>query len=171
MATNALGVFSIFGGFHSGMLELISMGLLGASVGYLSMERIASFAHRASLVIPAYAVYLIAMSVLGEIYVMQVAGVCLTLALIYLIHGDRPDTSAGRRAVILLGKYSLLGYIGQIAVLQALARGSRLVDLGSSTPGIALLLAVVLTMTLVWLTDRARARATAVDRLYVAVFA
>jgi hypothetical protein len=76
----------------------------------------------------------------------------------------------GRRAV-LLGKYSLLGYISQIAILQALRRISLLSQHGVAGLLASLLLGVMLTMMVIEAADVARRKSKLADSLYRLVFA
>ena len=90
---------------------------------------------------------------------------------IYLL-GERGGQLGGMRGcAILLGKYSLLGYIAQIAILQLLHRGLWHIDLGITALFATFALACLLTILTVAANDRARARVGAVDKLYKAVFA
>ena len=82
-----------------------------------------------------------------------------------------PDRSAIRSEVILLGKYSLFGYISQVAILQLLSKGYQHVDLGAARLPGSFFAAVVLTILAVEILDRARARSRGSDRLYKAIFA
>lgn len=72
--------------------------------------------------------------------------------------------------VILLGKYSLFGYIIQIAILQVLYRVSRYADLGPATAVAVLLGTIALTVLSVTGVDQARRKAPRLDNLYRAVF-
>ena len=79
--------------------------------------------------------------------------------------------SVAARTVIVLGQYSLLGYIAQIVILQGLARAARLVDLGAGASVLALGAALLLTIVTVEATAWGRRRWSPMDRLYRAVFA
>ena len=76
-----------------------------------------------------------------------------------------------RRRLILLGKYSLLGYIAQIAILQGLRRVSWLSQNGVVASLVALLLGVLLTVAIVEAVDIARRRSKIANDLYRLVFA
>jgi len=73
--------------------------------------------------------------------------------------------------IILLGKYSLLAYIVQIALLQALVRGLRRLDLPTDRLLIALIATTVLTWLVVQAVDRLRRKSVTFNRAYQAVFA
>jgi peptidoglycan/LPS O-acetylase OafA/YrhL len=158
-------------GLQSANLELLAIGLLGVILGYIPIEKINTFVRHPFLLAVAYMCYLWAITVWNVIYPLQVVGVCLSLMIIYLLGEQSGQPGIVRSRVIVLGKYSLFGYIAQIVVLQLLHRVLRPSDQSALTLGISLLAAFALTILAVETTDRARARATAVDRLYRTVFA
>jgi hypothetical protein len=157
-------------GSKSGYVELLSLGLLGASVGYVPMRKIESLAKYRLVITAGYLCYLGALSVWGEVYVLQVIGVCLSLAVIYLLHGADGGSDRIRQNIALLGRYSLIGYIGQIAILQAIRFGVREIRLDVIGQSVALVAAILLTLLMVWIVDQLRAKAVGVDRVYVALF-
>jgi hypothetical protein len=119
----------------------------------------------------AYVGYLIAITIWNVVYPLQVVGVCLSLMVIYLLADPKNPPGRLRNRVVLLGKYSLFGYVAQIAILQALHRS---LWRGSPSLGVmaaSFVAAFALTVLAVEATDWLRARATAVDRVYKAVFA
>jgi|HubBroStandDraft_6_1064221.scaffolds.fasta_scaffold02580_8 peptidoglycan/LPS O-acetylase OafA/YrhL len=167
-----LGIVVLYlNGFQSANLELLAIGLLGVILGYIPIEEINTHVrHPYSLTI-AYICYAAAITVWNVIYPLQIVGVCLSLMIIYLLGGPNDEPGKLRRHVVLLGKYSLFGYIAQIVILQFLHRGHRPGDQNALTSGLFLLAAFALTILTVEVTDRVRARLTTVDRLYRAVFA
>jgi peptidoglycan/LPS O-acetylase OafA/YrhL len=158
-------------GLQSANLELLTIGLVGVICGYVSLEKINEIVKRPYIVIVGYLTYTAAITVWDVTYPVQIVGVCLTLLLIYLLGCSQGGSEGMRAKIILLGKYSLFGYIAQIVVLQGLFRGLRHVDLGAGGLGLSFLGAVVLTMVAVMLVDRGRGKLHAVDRLYKVVFA
>ena len=90
---------------------------------------------------------------------------------IYLVGISGSDSGIIKSEVILLGKYSLFGYISQIAILQILAASLRHFNLGFAVLSLSFVAAFALTIVSVEVVDRARARAASMDRLYKAVFA
>jgi len=159
------------GGYQSANLELLTIGMLGIVVGYLPLEKVNAFVRHPYLLAVGYAAYVGAITRWNIIYPLQVVGVCLSLMVLYLL-GDR-DGQPGRfrGVVILLGKYSLLGYIAQIAILQFLRRGLGHVGSETVVLGMSFLLAVALTVASVEAVDCLRSKSTTMDRLYRAVFA
>jgi len=154
---------------QSESLELVAIGFLGISIGQISLARINRFLSRPSVIIVAYLLYAAAITVWNVPYPLQVAGVLLTLLLIYWLGSAAGETGRVQCWLIMLGKYSLLGYIAQIAILQILRRGcgSESAALASVT---ALLAGILLTFLTVGGVDRARSKSAIVNRLYAAVF-
>ncbi|MDH4186727.1 MAG: DUF1624 domain-containing protein [Nitrospira sp.] len=158
-------------GIEYGNLELVTVGLMGAILGYTSIERINAALGHPYLVATACLFYLGAVTVWDVSYPLQVVGVCVNLMIIYLIGQVQGEPGRVRSYVLLLGRYSLVGYIAQIAILQALYRSLRPFKLEGAALVFALFAAITLTILTVVILDHARARFTAVDRVYKAVFA
>jgi len=119
----------------------------------------------------AYVCYTIAITIWDVPFLLLVVGVFLSVAVIYLMGTSGRESGTTRSEIILLGKYSLFGYISQIAILQILGVGFRHVNLGFAGLAGSFFAAFVLTVASVEVVDRARARVARVDRLYKAVFA
>ena len=158
-------------GIKNAYLELLSLGLLGVSIGYIPIERTKGIVRHPYALALAYACYLCAITLWNELFLLQIVGVCLSLSIIYVLGTRNDGPERVRRAVILLGQYSLLGYIAQIVILQVLRRGLQHVSLSRVSAGIVLIAGMVLTLISVAAVDHARLRAGVVNRLYLAVFA
>jgi peptidoglycan/LPS O-acetylase OafA/YrhL len=158
-------------GRKSANLELLTIGLLGVLFGYVPIEKVNRVVRHPYMIVGAYLCFLLAIRIWDATYPLQVVGVCLSVTLIYLVGIKSGDLTRVRKYVDLLGKYSLLGYIAQIAILQVLYRSLRYVNLGTGTLILSFVLAFALTMISVEVVDRLRARSTVVDRLHKAVFA
>jgi hypothetical protein len=158
-------------GHGNAYLELLSMGLAGASVGYVSIGVIESWLGHRSLLVLLYGFYIFAISVWNEIYILQLFGVAVSLAVIYVLGRAPGEPGCLRRAAVLLGQYSLIGYIAQIAILQVLRALGRRIDGSELAWALAALVAgIVLTYAAVALTHSARRRNRIADSLYSAVF-
>ncbi len=165
-----IGVLYVYD-LQSPNLELLAIGLLGVIFGYLPIEKINAVVRHRSAFALAYLGYLAAITVWNVYYPLQVVGVCLSVILIYSVGAGSANRLDGiRDQVILLGKYSLLAYLAQVAILQVLRSGFRHIDLGAGVLPISFVAALCLTMITVVAVDRARAKANAVDWLYGAVF-
>lgn len=156
---------------ESGNLELLAIGLLGVIVGYVPIDKFNQFARHPFLLGVAYICYAGAITVWDTPYPLQIAGVCICLAIIYSIGQRGNQSSVARSLVILLGTYSLFGYIAQIVILQVLHRMSLSLSLGGAGLAFSFLAAFAFTILTVVVLDRARARLPILDRLYKAVFA
>jgi peptidoglycan/LPS O-acetylase OafA/YrhL len=157
-------------GISNGYLEIFSIGTLGISIGRFSMEHVNRFVQRPIAMVLAYLLYLGAITVWNVIYPLQIVGVCLSVSLIYLLGVAYSEANYTGKVVVLLGQYSLFGYIAQIVILQLLRRGLH--PLGSSLSVIASAFVgcLICTTLSVVLLDRIRPKARPIDRVYTAVF-
>jgi len=139
-------------------IELLAVGLLGVLAGYLPIERVNALTRHPYWIMLLYLIYLAAVTVWNVVYPLQIIGVLLSLAVIYLLgYSERPPGKI-RGCVLLLGKYSLVGYIAQIAILQILHFVLRDVDSEMLVLGISFILAFALTIAAVTILDAARGR-------------
>jgi hypothetical protein len=152
-------------------LQLLTVGLLGVIAGYLPVERVNGAVRHPYFLAAAYLLYLAAIRVWNVIYPLQIVGVYLSLMIIYLVGQQKGEAGKARSCVLLLGKYSLVGYIAQIAILQILSVAFNQLDIDSRAFVLAssFVLAFALTIISVAVVDRARSKSVTVDRLYRAV--
>jgi peptidoglycan/LPS O-acetylase OafA/YrhL len=169
----ALGLLLILildlNGSKSGSLELLTIGLLGISIGYIPIGKINHILRHPFTVILAYLCYTAAITVWNIPYPLQVAGVLLTLVVIYMLGTAGGERGRMQGTLIMLGKYSLFAYIAQIAILQTLRRGLP-VNLSVGALGASFFAAIALTIICVKALDLARAKAAVVNRMYAVVF-
>lgn len=160
-----LGVDTLW--FQSGNLQLLGAGCLGVFVGGNVWLRIRNV--RAGFW-PAvgYTAYLLAVTFWNVPYILQILGVCMNLWILYLWGGRGLGGATNR--LTLLGQYTLLSYIGQIAILQLLAKGLRPMGDAQLSMIIALPLTLLLTQALVEATQHWRSRWKPVDVTYRTVF-
>jgi len=158
-------------GFQSPNLEFVTIGLLGVLVGFVPIEKINNAVGHAVLLTIAYVFYIIAIRAWNVPFPLLILGAVLSVGAIYLV-GLRADRMrAIGRHVALLGKYSLFGYIAQIAILQLLSAGLRRADIDIAVLMASFVAAVGLTLLTVEGVDRVKTRSMVVDRLYKTVFA
>jgi peptidoglycan/LPS O-acetylase OafA/YrhL len=157
-------------GINSGYLQTVSMGMLGVSVGHISLDKINRLLEHPFMIFFTYAAYLVGISLLTDSYLLQVFGVCVTLLVIYYCGTRDIEERAAGPITILLGQYSLFSYIIQIVILQILRGSFRAL---AASAGISLLaLAICIGGTILSVAALKRARRTpAVNTLYKAVFA
>jgi peptidoglycan/LPS O-acetylase OafA/YrhL len=158
-------------GAQSYNLEYITIGVLGVVIGFMPIAAINDFVRHPYALASAYLCYTIAITIWNVPFPLLIVGVSLSVMVIYLVGASGSESGTIISEVILLGKYSLLGYISQIAILQILSAGFRHVHLGVAGLGLSFVAAFALTILSVEVVDRARARMASVDRLYKVVFA
>jgi hypothetical protein len=156
-------------GIHIVNLELVMAGLLGVVFGYVKEQRLAAVRTHPYLVAGLYCAYLAVVTFSNMSISLELTSVILTTTLFYII-GAKLGSSGVSRHAILLGKYSLLGYISQIAILQGLRRIIWLSQHGVVVLISSLIVAVLLTILTVVLVDWAKQRSRAVSQMYQVVF-
>lgn len=157
--------------FRSPNLELLTIGFLGLLTGFIPVSRINRTVRHPFLLAGAYVADVVAIFFWNAPFILVVPSVVLSLMVIYLAGSSEREPGKLRAHVILLGKYSLFGYIGQIAILQVLSAGLRHIDLSPAVLCASFAAAFALTMISVEVLDLARRRIAAIDALYKAVFA
>lgn len=162
--------FSYAYGVVSSYLDLLLIGVLGVVIGFVEREQIAFVLGHPYALIVLYCCYLAVITIWGVTLPLQVASVILSAALLY-IAGSKKEPGAAWGRIILLGKYSLLGYVAQIAILQGLRKVSWLSQHALGVLLASLLLGTLLTLITVEVADFARRKSTLADSLYRLVFA
>jgi peptidoglycan/LPS O-acetylase OafA/YrhL len=157
-------------GTVSSYLDLLMIGVLGVVVGFAERGQMAFVLSHPYVLIVLYCCYLAVITVWDVTLPLQVASVILTTALVYIAGSGRAPGAAWR-CTVLAGKYSLLGYISQIAILQGLRRIPGLSKHGVSALLASFLLGMLLTVMTVEAADFARRKSSLADRLYRLVFA
>lgn len=158
-------------GLQSAHLELFAIGVLGMVLGQTPLEKVNRLARHTFGLLAGYAGYLVALNVWGEIYPLQIAGVCLSLIVIYACGIKVGDQGWGQGLVALLGRYSLLGYIVQMGVILILLACLRRLALGHMAIILSFVGAFLGTILIIVAVDRTRARSEIADKLYKTVFA
>lgn len=158
------------GKINGGYVQTVSIGMLGVSIGHISMDRINRLLIHGSLIFLAYVGYLFAIMIWNDSYVLQVIGVCVTLLFIYWCGTLIIERHGSGKIAILLGQYSLFSYIIQIVILQILRSGLRAFTTGISASIVAFLTCIGCTILSVVVLDSSRRRAPAINMLYKAVF-
>src|SRR5437016_636278 len=110
-------------GTQSQNLEYVTIGMLGVLTGFLPIAAIDNFVRYPYTLAFAYLCYTIAITIWNVPFPLLIVGVTLSLMVIYLVGASGSESGTIRSKVILLGKYSLFGYISQMAILQVLSAG------------------------------------------------
>jgi hypothetical protein len=156
--------------FASLNLEFVTLGVLGILSGFVRIQQIEAIAGHAKWLIVGYVGYVAAITVWNVPFALLIVGVCLTLLGLYHIGSLRGWPRGARQQVIVLGQYSLFGYIAQIAILQVLSAARHLVPFWPAAPSFSFVAAFVLTLCAVDAVAVARRRRV-VDRVYRTAFA
>jgi peptidoglycan/LPS O-acetylase OafA/YrhL len=160
---------------HRGQLgslpDLVSMGLVGTVAGYMSRARLDRIARPLVLLALAYAAYTVGVRYQYPTYLMNTAGIGLSLLLFYGIGLKIAHRGGLAAAVTLLGNSSLPAYLVQIAVLQVLFRVAGHVGMEEGGVIVPLLVTFVLTLAVIKAVHAARRRVVLADSAYKAVFA
>jgi hypothetical protein len=151
-------------------LEVVAIGTLGILAGLSPIAVVNKAVRHPYLLAVLYLLYTTAITVWNVPYPLEVVGTILSVTIIYLVGTIGRKTNWIRDELILLGKYSLFGYISQIVVLQMLGAGLRHLNVRSTASVISFPAALALSVIAVELVHRARSRAASVDRLYRVVF-
>jgi hypothetical protein len=154
-------------GYH---LSLISAGIAGAAFGLVPLERISGFARKWFIVVPLYGLYRTGSYFIGDPYPMQLMGVVTGLLVLYSLALLLPIRMQSYKETVLLGRYSLFGYIVQLGVIQVTVR-----MFGPFETPLSVVILAVVTLAVMWaitrITHWLRAKARVVDLTYRAAFA
>jgi hypothetical protein len=151
---------------------LMGAGLLGVWVGRVAPSTLGMIARWWPAAAAAYVVHAVVMRSLGgSSFLLQVSGSLLALTFLFGLGRSGCVRGWGNVWLLKMGRYSLLSYIAQIAVLQVLARQIHKPEPLSVEWLVLFFLALLLTSGVVELADRLRSRFAKVDACYRLVFA
>jgi peptidoglycan/LPS O-acetylase OafA/YrhL len=153
----------------SGNLNLISAGVLGMLAGRI-LPNPAVLGRFLVIAILAYLAYVPLGSSMGFHYLVQLLGATVALAATCAISVRIGGSGWPQRRLIRLGQYSLLSYIAQIFILQALSFFIYRPAPWSPPFFLLMLIAFVLTVLVIELTEQIRRRSPLMASVYRAVF-
>jgi len=151
--------------------DMLAIGLLGLAAGERQLQLPDGGRRSRLMLASAYLLYLWAITRWNVIFPLQVVGVCLSLLAIYAVADAWGTDRRIPREIVLLGQYSLLSYVVQIAVLQVLRAGFAPFQPTGAALMLPLIGTVVATLAVVEIADSGRRHSRAFDRVYRAVFA
>jgi hypothetical protein len=152
-------------------LNLISAGMVGMLLGRAPMKDLDFLGRRLPIAALVYSIYFALCFTIGQTYLVQLFGACAALALIYSFSVTIGETGWPQSRLVRLGRYSLVSYIVQIAILQVLARVTGRPDLWSFGFLTLFFGALILMTIIVEAIEWARTRSFGVETVYKAVFA
>ena len=158
-------------GVDSLNLTLLSAGILGMTLGLIPIEAIDHFSRKWTRVLLIYIFYQICRWFIGDIYPVEMFGAAVSVFLIYTCALHLNMAAWTGRQMILLGRYSLLGYLLQIGFLQVMVKVAG----GKSEHWASVIAVGVLTSVFLFLVvnlvDFLRRHHRPTDLIYKGVFA
>lgn len=152
-------------------LSLFSAGLLGMMFGLISINSINSVARHLPSILVIYATYRLCSFYFGEIYPVQMFGAVASLGLLYGIALHLDCTSTVGQQMTFFGKYTLLGYLAQIPLIQIIVHFAG----GKPNQWLMVLATIITTAALLFLIlrviDELRRRIKFADTTYKTIFA
>jgi peptidoglycan/LPS O-acetylase OafA/YrhL len=152
-------------------LLLLSAGLLGMACGLIPIASIDRFARAWPAVVVLYVSYRLCSWRMGETYPVQMFGSVSTLALLYAIALRLNYSKLAARQMVMLGNYSLLGYLAQIPLLRLICHFAHGVPQKWPQVFAVMLIVLALVVLLVNCVDRIRRLNRMADGCYKFVFA
>ena len=134
-------------------LRLLAVGQTGAALGLMKRAKISNLLSRLDWVLLVYFAHLLAMVLWPPNSFLYLLNVLCTVAAIYSIASKCEPGAWLSRKLVLLGKYSLLSYLFQIAFLQVMRHLWHFTDEGVV---VAFVLTCAATLACVELTDKLR---------------
>lgn len=150
-------------------LTFISVGIVGMLIGLLPASALRHAGRLLPVSLVAYAAYFLISRTIGLPFHQQLTGALFALMIIY---GTAVLTSSNgwfSRRLITLGQYSLIGYIGQIGLLQIYSHIMGRPQPDSVDLAVMLGVALVFTIAVVELTASLHARSKFFRTFYRAV--
>ncbi len=151
-------------------LDLLAVGFLGLLAGCQPISKPDVVVRKIGWLGMAYIVYLALVSMWGVPYLMLLVSAFLNVLVIYSIGIRWTCGGAIQQHLVLLGRYSLLAYIAQIAALQLLRKVLSGADSDLARWTLSLGCTVVLTSGTVIVVDLLKARSGPADEVYRFVF-
>jgi hypothetical protein len=148
-------------------VRLLALGQVGAMLGLVPRTALMNLSSRLDLVLVIYFAQMLAMVLCPPSYPLYVVHLLCTMSAMYCVARKCEPASWVCRKLALLGKYSLLGYLFQIAFLQVLRRACYFTDQGVL---IAFITTCLATLACAELVQILRARFRAIEKGYGAVF-
>lgn len=156
---------------HVNIVLLLAAGFVGAALGRVPDESLRILCRHRVILILAYGLHFAASRYIGQPFLMQQAGAVIALAVLYALGASATRSSWGHQRILVLGRYSLLAYIAQIAFLQVVIRICARPDPSSFEFALLFAGTMMFTSVAAEVTDFLRRRAAPVDSLYKTIFA
>lgn len=152
-------------------LRYFTIGLIGALVGLIPAPMIRAACGNVVACCLGYACWLFVSRFLAPGFYAYVLSVVFSLGFLYSIAIGAPRNEPAAKWMVLWGKYTLIGYLGQIAILFATRMVLPRLALGDFTVVFAILITTGVLAVGIFALDRLRKSAPAVNTAYKVVFA
>ncbi|MCK9417954.1 MAG: hypothetical protein M0R70_01085 [Nitrospirae bacterium] len=160
----------LYGNQEGYNLRYMVIGICGFALGFVDMKKLRDISRYSVWIFVLFLIYLIGLQKISLFYPQYVLITIFNLLVIFTA-GTRlsPDNLIVRK-IDLLGEYSLLSYLVQIAILQVLVRLFRLDSFNAFRVLIIVIITNALMMLCVEIVRRLRTGSKSIDRLYRIVF-
>lgn len=163
-------LFCLFYGDGLRNLRYLSIGMIGILTGnYICDIRSIINNNRVKIII-FFIIYNTFISFYYPPYALYACGVIANLSIIYLISIN--SNNFLKKEIILLGCYSLVGYIIQIALLQIIYRITKNIYISHQTYStiFAILMTIVMMLLAIKIVNYSRMKSNFINRMYKFVF-
>ena len=167
----ALCAFLDANGRSSLNLGMLAAGVLGIVLGRFPLAKLDLLRRFWPIPLLLYCSLFAADTASGHTYVFQVMSACAALALIYGLSAKFDAPSWPQHRLLMLGRYSLVSYIVQIAILQVLVRFFGRPEPWSVEFFLLLCGTLALMTVLIECVNWLRTRSVGVETVYKVVFA
>jgi hypothetical protein len=152
-------------------LDLLSAGIIGMALGSVPIGIIDRLANNWVMVLLLYVLYRLSSHFLGDRYAVQTLGTVISILLLYCCALHLKTRNWLGRQMVTFGRYSLFGYLAQVAILQVIVTISG--GMPDRWPGLLIVGAVTTTLLLglVRALHHLRQQGRVVDTIYKSVFA
>jgi fucose 4-O-acetylase-like acetyltransferase len=159
------------GGRQLKNLSFVSVGLIGMALGLIRLETVDRLAWKWLPVLALYLLYRLAGYLIGEVYPVQTAAAAVSVLLLYCCALHLGAGTWLGRQIVLLGQYSLLGYLAQIVVIQFLVMALGGQPDHAAGVIVVCLATAALTLLIIRTVHESRRKSRFADVAYKTVFA
>lgn len=152
-------------------LRYMTIGICGFALGFIDSEKLLSLSQYSLWIFGFFLIYLIGLHKINMFYPQYVVITIFNILVIYIAGVRISSSNLIVRTIYLLGEYSLLSYLTQIAILQVLVRSFLAYTYNPSIVFLIFIITNALMVLCVALVSRFRTGSKTVDRLYRIVFA
>ncbi len=151
-------------------VDLLSVGALGLLAGLVPLARINTAASGFAPLLGLFAAYQVGVAFAYPSYGINLLGVALTVLVLYALASRLAALPVLASELVRLGRYSLVGYIVQIAILQVIFRIFRRLEVSDGALAMAFGITLALTVLVVRSLEATRRQFAPVNTVYRQIF-